>query len=231
MEESDLISIIFCKEAVSSQANEKDESMGMFSGLKISTNTSKLILGFNIENLFQTIPYFIYCLKNNREYTIQTSRNNYITIHKQFVEFYMIDDDESNPSESNICIPLMNCRKQLINQLSKTNYEASDGYFNLMNTLHRNDSVYLLFIIGKLQSNIPRKNNMNIIDEFSEEDENKFRQLLNTGKEVKVQEIIYRTHTESPNLIQSASTTDGCKSMAYHKDVIIDALNHIYESE
>lgn len=203
----------------------KEKEKYPFAGLKIYNETTELIMGFNKSNLPRIVPYFIYCLNNDKQYSMRVCDCTYINIYDEFIEFSIDYDLKWNMSSSSIRIAKCHCIQQLITEISKAGYEESDNYNKFMNAIHYNNypSAYL-FMRGPLT--VTNDTQTKVIDELTKEEENKFRQLLISDGEVTIRGIIYKIKND--DFMSIDKTTGGEYTYISGKQILIDAVDHIY---
>ncbi len=208
--------------------NDKDDKKKEtypVTGLKITNGTSELILGFNNPNLSRLVPYFIYCLENDKRYEMEVCKYSYITIYSSFIEFEIIYDQKLNQSLSSIKIAKSDCVPQLIRELSKAGYKSFDDYNKFMDAVYYNNyCAAYLFMRGPLK--VVNDTRAIVIDKLTTEEENKFKQLLSSDGEITVRGIIYKTENDIFTSIDK--TTGGKYTCRTAKQVLVNALDHIY---
>lgn len=149
--------------------------------LKIFNNAGEFNFRFNKLNLCRTIPYFIWCLNNNKKFTLKFDNDSWVSIEDNYLIFYMF----AGLSDSTIKIPLT-IKDSLIHELNKyDNDNISPEYIRFMNA---SNNKTILFAKNKLGIN--NDTGIFVIDAITDGELENFRSLI-TGNNIVVRGVSY----------------------------------------
>lgn len=216
---------IKCLYTVDSKEVDLATEHGEYTDLSIELDKHKLVLSFNKFNLKRTIPYFIHCLNNNKEYTLQFGDDSTIS----YTEGNITCRIEHGGSYSEIDIPY-EYKGALIHALNK--YKCVDinkNYINIMDRAMRINcrDCKILFTTFDVDYN---DTGMLIIHNITDNEKAQFKLLCNKNIiEITVRDAYYKCNRTGD--ITRNYDCHNYKSICNYLDFDIQyALNHILDT-